>query len=347
MNQYYDNLNETIKQYFKVLSKEFPDFLYDYIETAPMQRIGKIGCGCGTNYTKVFDHKFFYSNLEHSIAVALIVWNFTKDKKQTLAGLFHDIATPVFKHCIDFMNGDYEKQESTEELTKKIITESKEIMQLLNRDGIKVEEVADYHIYPIADNDTPELSADRLEYNFSNGFYFKIVWNLEEIRKIYENIEVQTNEQKIEELGFKDKEIAEFFIEKAHKLWPVWISKEDKLCMQFIADSVKKMVEGKELTITDLYTLPEIKVVEMIENSKNKQISAEFEKFRNATEVYESDTFVENKYCKSINAKRRYINPLAKTLDGYKRISDVSEIAGKQIKEYLGYKTKKYLYFDF
>ena len=30
-------------------------------------------------------------------------------------------------------------------------------MDLLNRDGIKVEEICDYHIYPIADNDTPKL----------------------------------------------------------------------------------------------------------------------------------------------------------------------------------------------
>ena len=126
MSKYYEKLNETIKEYFKVLSKDFPEFLYEYIDTPPMQRIGKIGCGCGTDYTKVFNHKFFYTNLEHSIGVALIVWNFTKDKKQTLAGLFHDIATPVFKHCIDFMNGDHEKQESTEELTTKIISESKE-----------------------------------------------------------------------------------------------------------------------------------------------------------------------------------------------------------------------------
>ena len=76
------------------------------------------------NILKV-QNRFFYSNLEHSIGVALIVWNFTKDKKQTLAGLFHDISTPVFKHCIDFLNGDYETQESTEELTTYMIKNSK------------------------------------------------------------------------------------------------------------------------------------------------------------------------------------------------------------------------------
>ena len=192
MNTYFENLDETIKQYFKILSNEIPNFLYDYIDTPEMQRIGKIGCGCGTDYTKIFNHKFFYSNLEHSIGVALIIWNFTKDKKQTLAGLFHDISTPVFKHAIDFMNGDYEKQESTEELTTTIIKNSKEIMNLLKRDHIEVEEVNNYHIYPIADNDTPKLSSDRLEYTFSNGLYCNGgIWNIDEIQEIYSNIEIQ------------------------------------------------------------------------------------------------------------------------------------------------------------
>ena len=218
MNEYFENLNETIKEYFKVLSDEIPNFLYDYINTSAMKRIGKIGCGCGTEYTKIFNNKFFYSNLEHSIGVALIIWNFTRDKKQTIAGLFHDISTPVFKHCIDFMNGDHETQESTEELTTYMIKNSNEIMELLERDNIKINEVDNYHIYPIADNNTPKLSADRLEYTFSNGLYFKEVWDIKRIKEIYSNIEIQINEEGIQELGFKDKNIAEKFIDGASKL---------------------------------------------------------------------------------------------------------------------------------
>ena len=99
------------------------------------------------------------------------------------------------------MNGDYEKQESTEELTSKIIGESKEIMNLLEKDGIKLEEVDDYQIYPIADNDTPMLSSDRLEYTLSNGLgAIAKLWNLKEVKEIYEDIEVQKNEDGIEEL---------------------------------------------------------------------------------------------------------------------------------------------------
>ena len=82
------------------------------------------------------------------------------------------------------MNGYHETQESTEELITYMIKNSKEIMKLLERDNIKVNEVDNYHIYPIADNDTPKLSADRLEYTFTNSLYFKEVWDVQKIREI-------------------------------------------------------------------------------------------------------------------------------------------------------------------
>ena len=347
MNKYFENLNETVREYFKVLSDEIPEFIYDYINTPEMQRIGKIGCACGTDYTKIFNNKFFYSNLEHSIGVALIIWNFTKDKKQTIAGLFHDIATPVFKHCIDFMNGDHETQESTEELTTYMIKDSKEIMELLKRDEIKVDEVEDYHIYPIADNDTPKLSADRLEYTFTNGLYFKEVWNVQKIKEIYSNIEIQINEEGIQELGFKDKNIAEEFIDGASQLWPLWVSNEDKLTMQFLADTVKKMSEKKLLTKKDLYTLSENEVINKIENCTDEKISSCFKLFRNSTKIHESDKPVLDKYCVSITAKKRYIVPLVKYEDSYKRIKDISEFAKERIEQYLELETPKYAYLNF
>ena len=350
MKQYFENLNPIVKEYYKILSpKGIPDFIYDYIQNPEMQRIGKISISCGTDYTKLFNHKFMYSNLEHSIGVALIIWNFTEDKKQTLAGLFHDIATPTFKHCIDFMNGDHEKQESTEKLTTEIIKNSKEIMTLLERDGIKLEEVDDYHIYPIADNDTPRLSADRLEYTFMNGIFFDSegVLDLKEIKRIYEDIEKLQNEEGIEEIGFKDKSIAEEFINICAKIWPYWVSNKDKVTMQFIADVVKRMYENNEITIKDLYTMSEQEIIEKIENSKDSNIVKSFNKFRNTTQIGESENPVKDKYCVNIKAKKRYNIPLVQTEDGTKRINEISKQADNVIKEYLNSKTKKYVYFDF
>lgn len=63
-------------------------------------------------------------------------------------------------------------------------------MKLLNRDNIKLEEVIDYHIYPIADNDSPKLSADRLEYTLSDGLVTQDAFTLESIDRIYNNIKI-------------------------------------------------------------------------------------------------------------------------------------------------------------
>lgn len=345
MEKYFERLKEPIKEYFDILSPEKPEFIEEYIQTPEMQKQAGISVSCGTYYSKLFPEiTLWYSSLEHSVAVALIIWNFTKDKKQTLSGLFHDIATPVFKHCIDFMNGDYEKQESTEELTTKIISKSKEIMNLLNRDGIKIEEINDYHRYPIADNDTPMLSSDRLEYTLSNGLGVrKKLWNLNEVKEIYENIEIQKNEEEIEELGFKDIEVAKKFVKNMSILSKSYIDSRTKLSMQLLADIIRKMSEEKQITRNDLYNLSEKEIIEKIENYEKQRNSKQFEMWKNTTNVFESDRYVENKYCKSLKSKIRYINPLVK----YKRINQISEIAKQYIDSCLNFKTKKYAYFDF
>ena len=134
MKNYINTLNNTTKEYFRILSKDFPEFLNDYIYTKEMQKLDGINQICGAYWRMENIYVDLYSVLKHSIAVALIVWNFTHDKKQTLAALFHDISSPAFKHCIDFLNGDAEKQESTEEQTIQTIRDSKEIMGFLKRD---------------------------------------------------------------------------------------------------------------------------------------------------------------------------------------------------------------------
>lgn len=347
MYNYFENLDEVTKKYFDILSREKPDFLNEYINTEAMQKQGTISMSCGTIYSKLFNQKW-YSSLDHSVGVALIVWHFTKDKKQTLAGLFHDIATPVFKHTIDFMNGDYETQESTEELTTKIITESKDIIDLLNRDNIKIEEISDYHIYPIADNDTPGLSADRLEYTLANGLWeIESLWNLDEIEEIYNNIEVQKNEEGIDEIGFKDLDKAEKFVHTMSKLSSMYIRNKTKFSMQFLADILKKLINKKIITINDLYKLTEKEIIEKIENCEEENIAKNFEIWKNAEKINESDEKIENKYAVSLKAKIRYIIPLVRQGNKFVRINKLSKNAEEDINRALNYTTKKYAYLDF
>lgn len=270
---YLDKVDKKIKEYFKILEPDFPKWLEEYINTKEMLHQQYISVSCGTIYTKLLNYNLFYSSLDHSIGVALIIWHFTHDKKETLAGLFHDIATPAFKHCVDFLEGDYETQESTEDLTSKIIKNSEEIMKLLKRDNIKLEEVDNYHIYSIADNALPKLSSDRLEYSLSNSYLaynFYTKTTLDDIKEIYNDIYIGKNEDNIAELSFKTLKIARKFVKITSILSIIYRNHEVRYSMQLIADILKKLNQDKLLKKEDLYKLKEQEVIEIIKNSKYK-----------------------------------------------------------------------------
>ena len=188
------------------------------------------------------------------------------------------------------------------------------------------------------------LSADRLEYTLSNGLgACKNIWNMEDVKEIYENIEIQKNEQGIEELGFKDIKIAEKFVKGMRILSNSYIDNKTKFSMQFLADIMKIMSSQNLITKKDLYELSEKEVIERIENCDYAEISQKFDMWKNAHEIKESDEKVKDKYCVSIDAKIRYINPLVNGI----RISEISEVAKEEIQKALEFKTKKYAYLGF
>ena len=337
---YINKIDKRIKEYFNLLEEEFPEWLNEYINTEALLKQQYISVTCGTIYSDLFESNFFYSSLDHSIAVALIIWHFTHDKKQTLAGLFHDIATPVFKHSVDFFNGDYMNQESTEDLTTTIISNSEDIMRLLERDNISISEVEDYHIYPIADNDTPKLSSDRLEYSLSNALFTYNLATIEEIKELYEDLEIQKNEENIDEISFKTKKLARKFVKLTSRLSVIYREDRTRYSMQLLADIVKKLNEDNLLTIDDLYNLKESDVIKMIENHKYKNI---FNIWKKAKKVKTSIEEPKNVYYVHHGAKIRYIDPL---VNG-ERISNACKIAKKMIDKNLSYDMTKYVYLDF
>ena len=340
MSKYYSNISKEIKDYFEILEPNFPEWLNEYIDTKELLSQQYISITCGTIYSNLFESDFFFSSLDHAVAVALIVWHFTHDKKQTLSGLFHDIATPAFKHCVDFLNGDYMNQESTEDLTTEIIKNSKEIMSLLKRDNIEVSEIDNYHLYPIADNDTPKLSADRLEYSLSNALFTYKLLDLQSIKEIYDDIEIQNNEENEIEIGFKNKKIARNFVKITSRLSIIYREDRTRYSMQFIADILKRLSNEGKILKKDLYELKESEVINIIESSKYKKI---FNLWKNAKKVKISQEKPEKVYYVHHKAKVRYIDPL---FNG-ERISKCCKIANKMIEDNLAYDMNNYVYLDF
>lgn len=344
-----NSLSPAHREYLSVLSPEFPAWLLRYIAAPEMQRLSGVSMVNGAEYSSLYNFDHTNTVLAHSIGVALIVWRFTHDKKQTLAALFHDIASPAFKHCIDFMNGDSENQESIEDRTGQIIRNSRAIMRQLKRDGILAGEVSDYHLFPLADNDIPNLAADRLEYTLSNGLFLYNAWDIDQVRRFSDNITVLKNENDIDELGFRDLEAARDFTIKSLPMFEDYRSNNERAIMQFYADILKSMELHDYLTIDDLYSMNEREIIDWILSCGDKTISNAFREFQRATSVYESSTIKKDRYCTNVKAKNRYIVPLVAGDDdsGDQRITELSKTVDRSIQQFVDAKPAKYVGFDF
>jgi len=346
----YPERKYSIPEYFGILNgdEELPVFLNKYLSLPLMTRLKKIGLLCGTDWTSLYKNRFYYSRYDHSLGVALIIWHFTKDKAQTLAGLFHDVSTPVFSHVADFRKGDALTQSATEEPNAIMLKEDKDLPRLLAEDGLTVEQVWDYHKYPVADNEIPCLSADRLEYMFPSGMALEGSWTMEEIRRVYNDLAVLKNENGIDELGFRSMEAAETYCYRFANTGHLLQLNENKLTLQLLAEVCRLALEAGLVCEEDFMTLGESDVMDRFEDFAGRfpkeKFSVYYRTFRNMTFIEHTENALpgETHFSVSLKVKQRYINPLVLVDGKARRLGDVSEKAKKIISDFLSYEDSAY-----
>ena len=170
-------------------------------------------------------------------------------------------------------------------------------------------------------------------------FTYKLV-DSSVIAEIYNDIEVQKNEEDEIELGFKTKKIARNFVKITSRLSVIYREDRTRYSMQLIADILKRLNDDHKISKEDLYKLKESDIINIIENSKYKDI---FNTWKTAKKVKVSTEEPKNVYYVHHGAKVRYIDPLFNGL----RMSSSCKIAKKMIDNNLAYDMDKYVYLDF
>ncbi len=313
---------------WKVYHNEIPALLEALSRTPSMLRLQQVGMNCGCEYTGFpwFRRLRPYSRWTHSLGVGLIVWHFTGDGKQAAAGLLHDVATPAFAHVVDFLHGDYLVQESTEDGTRQMIESDAALQKVLYAYGLKTEAVCDYHRYPIADNDAPQLSADRLEYTLGNLLNFGL-GNLKDAGEIYEDLRVTENEQGRPELGFLHADTALRFAEAALRCSKIYVSDEDRFSMQMLSELLGDAIQSGILSEADLMrTEPEL--IEKLCREEHWKRRWEAYCAMQALETKKEPTGPE---WRKIDAKRRCIDPL---VIGQERVSSLFPDFGFRLQQF-------------
>lgn len=314
---------------YRYYHDEIPPFLNGFLQVSPVQRLKHVGMNCGCEYTSfpVFKQIPSYSRYDHSLGVALIIWHFTHSKEQTIAGLLHDIATPVFAHVIDFMNHDYLRQESTEEGTCERIMGDEELLSILDDNGILPSQVWDYHQYPIADNDSPKLSADRLEYSLGNMLNYGFCSH-NDVRRIYGDLVVGKDESGQDEIMFRTLQTAEDFASLALRCSHIYVADEDRYAMQILSEIVQSALDMGVLEKSDLY-LTEPEVISRLES--NADLHSQWAGFCSLSGIVRSGNS-KGKW-RTVNAKKRYIDPM---VEGKGRVSSLCTAFQENLGSFLG-----------
>jgi hypothetical protein len=108
--------------------------------------------------------------------------------REQVASLLHDISHTAFSHVIDFVFDDHSGQSYHEERKEKVVAES-DIPAILDRYGLDWREVMDEDQFPLLEQPSPALCADRLDYFLRDLELLKLA-NRDEISAALESFEV-------------------------------------------------------------------------------------------------------------------------------------------------------------
>lgn len=311
-------------------SAERPEWLDEFCALPEMQRLKHVGMNCGCEYTSFprFRGLPKYSRYRHSVGAALIIWHFTGSMAQTLAGLFHDIATPVFAHTADFLYGDYMAQEHTEGRTGELIRGSEGITRLLDKYNIDPDAVTDYHIYPVADNDSPRLSADRLEYTLGNLAAYT-GRTAAELQAYYDDLCVAVNEHGETELSFTGADMAYRFAHDALEMSRIYVSDEDRYAMQMLSELLGQAIKKGVLSAEELYLTEETVIEKLMSDAETAGL------WRSYCVLHEIVTDREafpGVAWRVIGAKKRRIDPFVRD---HGRLSEINTQFAGEIKAFM------------
>ncbi len=298
--------NSILQQYLDILEyNRKPEFLDKYLKVPSLLRLKNIGYFCGMDYASKHIYCFdeYISRYDHSLTVALLTWNYTKNIQATLAGLFHDIATPCFSHVIDYMNKDYENQESTEEYTENILKNDTYLKECLNQDNILIEDITNFKKYSIVDNDRPKLCADRLDGVILTALFWTKTININDVKNIIDNTQIFIDEEGEKEIGFKSSKVANIVLNASKTIDTFCHSNEDNYMMELLASITRKAIDNGYIAYKDLYILNEKELIDILENCNDKEITTKITEFKNIEKEDIPETNLSN-------VKIRALNPL-------------------------------------
>ncbi|NNM44158.1 MAG: HD domain-containing protein [Chlamydiae bacterium] len=220
--------------------------ILDLIESEAMQRLKKVHQYGVAYYTT---HTEEYTRYEHSLGVFAILRLKGLSLEEQIAGLLHDVSHTVFSHVGEKIFRFESEKDSYQDSIHEWFLKKYGIEEILVRHGYSVNQV--FHKsgrFLALEQDLPNLSADRIEYNIQGAFYQGFLTK-EEGREIIDDLQFVKGCW-ISSKTHLMKKLVEFSLYMTENCWG---SAENYLMSRWLALAILLAVEQNVVSMEDIY----------------------------------------------------------------------------------------------
>ena len=114
-----------------------------------------------------------FSRFDHCVGAMLLVRRLGADLNEQAAALLHDVSHTAFSHVVDFVFDDHSGQSYHEDHKATFVANS-DIPEILSRHGMDWRELIDEQRFPLLEQPSPALCADRLDYFLRDLQFLKL-----------------------------------------------------------------------------------------------------------------------------------------------------------------------------
>tara|TARA_Y100000310_G_scaffold345746_1_gene469164 strand:+ start:8936 stop:9910 length:975 start_codon:yes stop_codon:yes gene_type:complete len=242
--------------------------ILELIETKEFQRLKGVNQYGAWHLLK---EEVFSSRYDHSLGVYFLLKKLGASKEEQVAGLLHDIAHTAFSHVIDYVYDAGKTQHIHEEFAEQVLHQSA-IPKILEKHGMKVDEIIQESNFKLLERNIPDLCADRTDYFLRDALFSKRI-NDKDVKDFLNALTVHDNQ-----IVFSNKDqaikMSFIFIEMCKELWspPIPVGS-----FQLLAD-VFKLALQKNIIVQDDFFITDNELIDKLKASQDEEILTKLSK---------------------------------------------------------------------
>ena len=345
---YIESRNDFLRDIHSVYSHDISNFVCSLADLPDLQRISQVSKNGGVEYSCFNTMAYKYTLLDHSFGVAIILEKFKQSRPHIIEAMFHELASPSFGKSIEYLKEYFNKEDYESPAFEDCLVSKDLLFEGVSSSEFNVTDCANFKDYVLGFADFPKLSAENLEYIFTNA-YFSGLCDLHEIEAMYSKVSICKNEDIVDEFCFTDPERAFEFFKLSIEVGKINRSYEAKITRRLISDVLMLMVRREEIYFDDLYKYSDKGIINIGEECSDKRIQEGWQEVLSLDKVdlKFTPTADKSKYCVKTEEKSIYVDPLIRTKNGIFRLSKVDERVEEELDKYFSSDTDMFMQIDY